>query len=171
MSQADGCTTGMSRHLPSEPSLQGLALQASGLRELWKAFWLASLLWELPLVEQNSLTSPHLTAPHSSEANRLVSLRYRDTKHLEISSNMFSTLVRRAAQGTKPRSSAEYIRKIRELYPPKKVWPPDFKRLSPQEQLKFEKKFKRRLAIRAERPRWIKFIKLVQLFTVTSMLS
>ncbi|KAG6354708.1 hypothetical protein INS49_004726 [Diaporthe citri] len=74
---------------------------------------------------------------------------------------MFSTLVRRAAQGTKSPSSAEYIRKIRELYPPKKVWPPDFKRLSPQEQLKFEKKFKRRLAIRAERPRWAKFIKLV----------
>lgn len=43
MSQADGCMTGMSRHLPSEPSLQGLALQASGCGELWKAFWLASL--------------------------------------------------------------------------------------------------------------------------------
>lgn len=80
---------------------------------------------------------------------------------------MFSTLVRRAAQGTKPSSSAEYVRKMRELYPPKKVWPPDFKRLSQQEQLKFEKKFKRRLAIAAERPRWVKFIKLVQLFTVT----
>lgn len=84
---------------------------------------------------------------------------------------MFSTLVRRSAQGTKPPSSAEYIRKIRELYPPKKVWPPDFKRLSLQEQLKFEKKFKRRLAIKAERPLWDKSIKLVQLFTVTSTLS
>lgn len=84
---------------------------------------------------------------------------------------MFSTLVRRAAQGAKPQSNAEYIRKIRELYPPKKVWPPDFKRLSPQEQLKFEKKFKRRLAIRAERPMWDKAIKLTQLFTLTSMLS
>lgn len=45
VSQADGCTTGMSRHLPSEPSLQGLVLQVSGRRvEAWKAFWLASLL-------------------------------------------------------------------------------------------------------------------------------
>jgi hypothetical protein len=82
---------------------------------------------------------------------------------------MFSTLVRRTAQATKPQSSAEYIRMIRERYPPKKVWPPDFKRLSPQEQLKFEKKFKRRLAIKAERPRWNKAIQLAQLFTVTSM--
>ncbi|KAL2293431.1 hypothetical protein FJTKL_05338 [Diaporthe vaccinii] len=83
---------------------------------------------------------------------------------------MFSTLARRAAQGTKPPSSPEYIRKMRELYPPKKVWPPDFKRLSPQEQLKFEKKFKRRLAIKAERPQWDKLIKLVQLFTVTTVI-
>lgn len=84
---------------------------------------------------------------------------------------MFTTLIRRAAQGAKSQSSAEYIRKIRELYPPKKVWPPDFKRLSPQEQLKFEKKFKRRLANKAERPGWHKLIKLMQLFTVTSMSS
>ncbi|KAI3394721.1 hypothetical protein diail_2307 [Diaporthe ilicicola] len=83
---------------------------------------------------------------------------------------MFATIARRAAQGAKPSSNTEYIRKIRELYPPRKVWPPDFKRLSPQEQLKFEKKFKRRLALASERPRWEKFIKLMQLFTVTCML-
>ncbi|KAL1860342.1 hypothetical protein Daus18300_009255 [Diaporthe australafricana] len=83
---------------------------------------------------------------------------------------MFATISRRAAQGAKPSSSAEYIRKIREMYPPKKVWPPDFKSLSPQEQLKFEKKFKRRLAIASERPRWVKAVKLVQLFTVTTVI-
>lgn len=43
-SQAGGCMTGMSRHLPSEPSLQGLVLLVSGCGETWKAFWLASLL-------------------------------------------------------------------------------------------------------------------------------
>lgn len=83
---------------------------------------------------------------------------------------MFATLARRAAQGSKPQSSAEYIRMIKELYPTKKVWPPDFKRLSPQEQLKFEKKFKRRLAIKAERPAWDKAIKLAQLFTLTTVI-
>ncbi|OAA55823.1 hypothetical protein SPI_08030 [Niveomyces insectorum RCEF 264] len=49
----------------------------------------------------------------------------------------------------------------------KKVWPPDFTRLSPQEQLRFEKRYKRRVALASARPRWIKFIKLVQLFSVT----
>ncbi|KAG8163865.1 hypothetical protein KVR01_005783 [Diaporthe batatas] len=83
---------------------------------------------------------------------------------------MFATLARRAAQGSKTQSSAEYIRMIKELYPTKKVWPPDFQKLSPQEQLKFEKKFKRRLAIKAERPAWDKTIKLAQLFTVTTVI-
>ncbi|EFX06477.1 hypothetical protein CMQ_6798 [Grosmannia clavigera kw1407] len=55
-------------------------------------------------------------------------------------------------------------------YKTKKVWPPDFNLLSPQEQLRFEKRFKRRMALRAERPRWIKFVKLAQLFTITTVL-
>lgn len=35
---------------------------AAGRVEEWKAFWLASLLYELQLLMRNSLTSPHLTA-------------------------------------------------------------------------------------------------------------
>ncbi|CAK7203259.1 hypothetical protein SEUCBS139899_005990 [Sporothrix eucalyptigena] len=52
-------------------------------------------------------------------------------------------------------------------YKNKKVWPPDFTRMSPQEQLRLEKRFKRRMALASARPRWVKFIKLVQLFTIT----
>ena len=52
-------------------------------------------------------------------------------------------------------------------YKAKKVWPPDFTLLSPQEQLRFEKRYKRRVAIRGERPRWIKFVKLAQLVCIT----
>lgn len=52
-------------------------------------------------------------------------------------------------------------------YKNKKVWPPDFTRLSPQEQLRFEKRYKRRVALASARPRWVKFVKLVQLFSVT----
>ncbi|KAK7748146.1 hypothetical protein SLS53_001400 [Cytospora paraplurivora] len=81
---------------------------------------------------------------------------------------MLPTLIRRAAQEAKPSNEA-WLRRIRELYPPKKVWPPDFKKLSIQEQLKYEKKYKRRLALATARPRWTKFIKLVQLFSVTCM--
>lgn len=83
---------------------------------------------------------------------------------------MFPTLLRRAAQEARP-SNPAFIRQIRELYPPKKVWPPDFKRLSVQEQLRFEKKYKRRLALATSRPRWNKLMKLVQLFSITCMLK
>lgn len=81
---------------------------------------------------------------------------------------MLPTLIRKAAQEAKPSNEA-WLRRIRELYPPKKVWPPDFKKLSLQEQLKYEKKYKRRLALATARPQWTKFIKLVQLFSVTCM--
>ncbi|RKU44752.1 hypothetical protein DL546_005550 [Coniochaeta pulveracea] len=53
------------------------------------------------------------------------------------------------------------------LFKPKKVWPPDFKSMSPQEQLRLEKKYKRRAALATARPRWDKFIRLAQLFSVT----
>lgn len=78
---------------------------------------------------------------------------------------MLPTLVRRAAQAA-PKKDPAYIKKIVELYPAKKVWPPNFKRLSVQEQLRFEKKFKRRLALATARPRWDKFVKLAQLFSI-----
>lgn len=83
---------------------------------------------------------------------------------------MFPTLARRAAQNA-PKSDLAYIHRIIELHPPKKVWPPDFKRLSAQEQLRFEKKFKRRLALATARPRWDKFVKLAQLFSIVCMLG
>ena len=52
-------------------------------------------------------------------------------------------------------------------YKNKKVWPPDFSRMTPQEQLRLEKRFKRRMALASARPRWVKFVKLTQLFTIT----
>ncbi|CAK7272212.1 hypothetical protein SEPCBS57363_005018 [Sporothrix epigloea] len=55
----------------------------------------------------------------------------------------------------------------RQGYKNKKVWPPDFSRMTPQEQLRLEKRFKRRIALASARPRWVKFIKLSQLFTIT----
>lgn len=55
------------------------------------------------------------------------------------------------------------------LFKPKKVWPPDFKSMSPQEQLRLEKKYKRRAALATARPRWDKFIRLAQLFSITCL--
>ncbi|KAI0142529.1 hypothetical protein F4776DRAFT_661598 [Hypoxylon sp. NC0597] len=55
-------------------------------------------------------------------------------------------------------------------YKPKKVWPPDFSKLSEKEQFRFERRYKRRVKLATSRPRWDKFIRLAQLFSVTSVL-
>ncbi|KAI6346187.1 hypothetical protein MCOR25_010995 [Pyricularia grisea] len=87
---------------------------------------------------------------------------------------MFSaTLARRLAAAAETSASGAkssgklYISR----YPAKKVWPPDYSKLTPQAQLKYEKKYKRRVAMLSERPRWDRFVKLAQLLSVTSILT
>jgi hypothetical protein len=77
---------------------------------------------------------------------------------------MFATAIRRAAQASQP--SLAQTAPVSRL---KKVWPPDFSKLSPGEQLKFEKRYKRRVRLAAARPLWNKVIKLTQLFSITCM--
>ncbi|KAI1403336.1 hypothetical protein F4819DRAFT_484778 [Hypoxylon fuscum] len=55
-------------------------------------------------------------------------------------------------------------------YKPKKVWPPDFSKLSEKEQFRFERRYKRRVKLATARPRWDKYVRLAQLFSVTSVL-
>lgn len=79
---------------------------------------------------------------------------------------MLPTIARRMAQAAKPHlEAATGPSKL------KKVWPPDFSRLSPQEQLRFEKRYKRRIHHIAQRPRWNKMIQLAQLFTISCRIS
>jgi hypothetical protein len=80
---------------------------------------------------------------------------------------MFPTLVRRLAQATKPRLNAAVSNPTYKL---KKVWPPDIKNMTSQQQLRFEKKYKRRLKLATARPRWDKFVRLAQLCTMTVVL-
>lgn len=49
----------------------------------------------------------------------------------------------------------------------KKVWPPDFSKLSEKEKFRFERRYKRRVKLASARPRWDKFMRLVQLVSVT----
>ncbi|KAK3683364.1 hypothetical protein B0T22DRAFT_246394 [Podospora appendiculata] len=49
----------------------------------------------------------------------------------------------------------------------KKVWPPELHKLSAQEQLRFEKRYKRRVQHITARPRWNKMVGLAQLFTIS----
>ena len=75
---------------------------------------------------------------------------------------MFATLIRRMA--SEPISKLP----VKDLpYKAKKVWPPDFSKLSPGAQFRFEKRYKRRLKLAGRRPRWDKFIQVAQLCTGT----
>ncbi|KAI5864047.1 hypothetical protein GGS23DRAFT_595697 [Durotheca rogersii] len=47
-------------------------------------------------------------------------------------------------------------------YTPKKVWPPDFSRLSEREQFRFERRYKRRVLLATARPRWDRAVRLAQ---------
>lgn len=82
---------------------------------------------------------------------------------------MLPTLVRRLAQAAaKPHLSTAAANPVYKL---KKVWPPDMRTMSAQQQLRFEKKYKRRLKIATARPRWDKFVRLAQLFTITCRMT
>ena len=74
---------------------------------------------------------------------------------------MFPTLVRRLAQtAARQQLNAATTNPVYKL---KKVWPPDMKSMSVQQQLRFEKKYKRRLMYATARPRWDKFVRFAQL--------
>lgn len=77
---------------------------------------------------------------------------------------MFPTLIRRMAK--EPVTRRVPLTIATNTYKARKVWPPDFKDLNTQQQLRFEKKWKRRLALASRSPRWIKGIKYAQLVTI-----
>jgi len=77
---------------------------------------------------------------------------------------MLPTLARRMATAPKPQLTTHT-----NPFKTKKVWPPDFSKLSTHEQFRYEKKYKRRLKLATARPTWNKMIKLGQLFSITCM--
>ncbi|KAI0485723.1 hypothetical protein F4859DRAFT_511916 [Xylaria cf. heliscus] len=91
---------------------------------------------------------------------------------------MFPTLTRRLATGSwvapklrnATRAAAPPGVYADSRYKPKKVWPPDFSKLSEKERFKFERRYKRRIRLAAARPRWDKFVGLAQLAGVTSVI-
>ena len=86
---------------------------------------------------------------------------------------MFATLLRRAREplskvtgagaGSTAPSSAGNPFKAR------KVWPPNLEELTPQQQLRFEKKYKRRVVLAQRAPGWQKGVKYAQFATLTGM--
>lgn len=78
---------------------------------------------------------------------------------------MIPTLARRLAQPAK--ETVIKSAQASNFYPAKKVWPPNFKELTHQQQLRFEKKYKRRVYMANQSPRWEKGVKYAQLATIT----
>ncbi|ATY66211.1 hypothetical protein A9K55_001877 [Cordyceps militaris] len=81
---------------------------------------------------------------------------------------MFPTLIRRMAQPAK--EAAIKSAQASNFRQTKKVWPPNFKELSHQQQLRFEKKYKRRMMLANRSPRWDKGVKYAQLATIAAAL-
>ncbi|KAI1311731.1 hypothetical protein F5Y03DRAFT_342138 [Xylaria venustula] len=82
---------------------------------------------------------------------------------------MFPALIRRMATGPPKLLNATPTTApiANNPYKPKKVWPPDFSKLSQKEQFRFERRYKRRIKLATARPRWNKLVGLAQLGSVT----
>ncbi|KAI0479376.1 hypothetical protein GGR56DRAFT_673303 [Xylariaceae sp. FL0804] len=89
---------------------------------------------------------------------------------------MFPTLVRRLADKAVPpfKLRSTVNNSLTGIsgspYKTKKRWPPDFSKLSQKEQFRLEKRYKRRVKLATMRPRWDKYIRLAQLFSITFVL-
>ncbi|KAI0136909.1 hypothetical protein BJ170DRAFT_35163 [Xylariales sp. AK1849] len=88
---------------------------------------------------------------------------------------MFATLIRKTAESSLPPKLKNAIRTpltgvYNSRYKPRKIWPPDFSKLSQKEQFRFERRYKRRVKLATARPRWDKIVRMAQLFSVTSVL-
>jgi hypothetical protein len=68
---------------------------------------------------------------------------------------MWPTIIRRAAQEKIP-----YI--YTNPYKAKRLWPPDFSKISPKHQFRLERRYKRRAKLKWARPRWTKAVKIAQ---------
>ncbi|KAJ4255594.1 hypothetical protein NW762_009591 [Fusarium torreyae] len=84
---------------------------------------------------------------------------------------MFPTLFRRMAASSKePILKRAPLTVANNPYKARKVWPPNFKQLTVQQQLRFEKKYKRRIILASRAPRWVKAVKTAQLLTIIAAL-
>lgn len=72
---------------------------------------------------------------------------------------MLPTLARRSAQQILP-----YY--LTNPYKVKRSWPPDFSKLPPKHQFRYERKFKRRAQLKWARPKFMKKVKMLQFSSI-----
>jgi len=82
------------------------------------------------------------------------------SRRASTSAKMFPTIIRRTAQQTTP-----FI--YTNPYKAKRLWPPDFTKLSPKHQFRLERRYKRRAKLKWARPRWTKAVKIAQMASIT----
>ncbi|KAG6002658.1 hypothetical protein E4U21_002918 [Claviceps maximensis] len=84
---------------------------------------------------------------------------------------MFSVSARRLAQAGKDSLPKQVpFTVFSNPYTARKVWPPNFKDLNHAQQLRFEKKYKRRTQLATYSPKWQKGVKFAQLATIAAAL-
>ena len=71
---------------------------------------------------------------------------------------MFRATLLRAAGASLPAVRTP----IKNPYKAQKQWPPDFTKINPKDQFRFERRYRRRAKLKWARPRWMKITKLVQ---------
>lgn len=82
---------------------------------------------------------------------------------------MFSATLRRLAEAAKSAPPTRVLNVHNNPYKSRKVWPPNFEKLSPQQQLRFEKKYKRRIFLASHSPKWDKGARLLQWGMISGM--
>lgn len=80
---------------------------------------------------------------------------------------MFRITARRLAQRVAS-SASENPYLANNPHRARKVWPPDFSQLTPQQQLRLEKKHKRRVALAHHNPRWDRGVRLVRFLSIVA---
>jgi hypothetical protein len=78
----------------------------------------------------------------------------------KIINTMFPSIIRRTAQQKIP------FDVYANPYKAKRLWPPDFSKISPKHQFRLERKYKRRAKLKWARPRWTKAVKIAQLGSI-----
>ncbi|KAH8697646.1 hypothetical protein BGW36DRAFT_171733 [Talaromyces proteolyticus] len=109
---------------------------------------------------------------HSRLGRPSLSLRAFSSTHLTNSSSPFrlSSTERHGNTRDAPSPHGKYaedlpVEEEEEYYSPhqpKRQWPPNMSKLSPKHQLRLERKYRRRAALKYARPRWVKATKLIQ---------
>lgn len=133
------------------------------------------MLWQVWLIRVAQ--SPHLASYY--QCGSASSQGYRTSSTANAISDqeqkrpvtMFPTFVRRMAERPLPFKTRSAIPRSASVpinrFKPKKVWPPDFSKLSDKQQFRFERRYKRRVRLATATPRWDKYTKLAQHITIT----